>query len=293
MTARPAPPVERVRSRLRGALTPDQLDRIPDAYERLGRVAVVRLPEELRPAFSDIGTAYRDALGVETVLRRAGPVTGEFREPTVETIAGGPTETELLEHGIRYRLDVARIMFSAGNREERRRVGRMVRPGETVADLFAGIGYFTLPAAVTGRAGRVAACELNPNSYRYLVENLQRNRVADRVEPFLGDNRLAPLPPGEFDRVFLGYLPDAVPWLGRALPLLRPDGGWLHVHRVEGVRPSERDSESGVRTTLERLGGSVVSLEVREVKPYGPGRRHVVVDVHARPSGPAPENRAT
>ena len=293
MTARPAPPVERVRSRLRGTLPPEQLDRIPDAYERLGRVVVVRLPEELRPAFREIGTAYREALGVETVLRRAGPVAGEFRQPTVETIAGGPTETELLEHGIRYRLDAARIMFSAGNREERRRVGRLVRPGETVADLFAGIGYFTLPAAVTGRARRVIACELNPNSYRYLLENVQRNGVADRVEPILGDNRLAPLPPGEFDRVLLGYLPDAVPWLERALPLLGADGGWLHVHRVEGVRASERDSESEVRTALERLGGRVVSLEVREVKPYGPGRRHVVVDVQARPPHPESTLRTT
>lgn len=292
MTARPAPPVERVRRRLDGALRPEEVARIPGSYERLGRVALVRLPEELRPAFPSIGAAYRAELRVETVLRRAGPIAGDFREPSVEVIAGRSTETELVEHGIRYRFDAARIMFSAGNREERRRVGRLVRSGETVADLFAGIGYFTLPASVIGRAGRVVACEINPTSYRYLLENVERNRVADRVEPILGDNRIAPLPAGEFDRVLLGYLPDALPWLDRALPLLRSDGGWLHLHRIEGVRETERRSESEVRTVLERLGGEVVSLAAREVKPYGPGRRHVVVDVHARPPVPGSRPRA-
>jgi tRNA G37 N-methylase Trm5 len=36
-------------------------------------------------------------------------------------------------------------MFSRGNVNERRRMGQMKATGETALDLYAGIGYFTVP----------------------------------------------------------------------------------------------------------------------------------------------------
>jgi tRNA wybutosine-synthesizing protein 2 len=283
VTARPLAPVERVRVRVASTAGAPSAALLPEGYQRLGRVLVVKLPEELRARFPEIGEAYRRELGVETVLCRSGPIAGDWRVPATETIAGGPTETEVREHGLRYRFDAAQLMFAAGNRSERLRAGRLVRPGEVVADLFAGIGYFTLPAAVLGRARRVVACEANPLSHRYLVENIERNGVADRVSTFAGDNRKAPLLAGQFDRVFLGLLPSAVPWVDRALPLLRADGGWLHVHGIEGVRPGGEEVAAELRRRLELLGGAVDSLTPREVKAYGPGRRHVVVDARVVP----------
>ena len=74
--------------------------------------------------FPVIGQAYREVLGVATVLRSAGAVHGEFRQPSVERIAGTGSETTVLEHGVRFRFDAARIMFARGNREERHRFGR-------------------------------------------------------------------------------------------------------------------------------------------------------------------------
>jgi tRNA wybutosine-synthesizing protein 2 len=276
-------PVDRVRARLARDLPGAAVDELPGGYERLGRVVIVKLPETLRPHFSAIGEAYRHELAVATVLRRAGPIRGDFRLPAVEVLAGSSTTTEVIEHGIRYRFDAARMMFSAGNRTERRRAGDLVRPGEVVADLFAGIGYFTIPAARPGHAERVFACEANPESFRALEENLRVNHVLDRVTAFSGPNEAASLPDGGVDRVFLGYLPSAVPWVGRAVPLLRSEGGWLHVHHVEGVRGGPAEAAAVVRAAVERSGGAVTDLRAREVKPYGPGRLHAVVDVEVRP----------
>ena len=44
-----------------------------------------------------------------------------------------------------YSLDVTKCMFSSGNTTERQRMGRLQCAGETVVDLYAGIGYYTLP----------------------------------------------------------------------------------------------------------------------------------------------------
>ena len=277
-------PVERLRTVLAARAGPAAADTLPDGYVRLGSVLLVRWPETLRPHFGPLSAALAEALGARSVLRVAGPVEGELRRPAVERLFGEETETIVVEHGVRWRFDAARIMFAAGNRTERARAGRLVRPGETVVDLFAGIGYFAIPAAKVGRAARVVAVDRNPESVRYLRENVRRNGVEGIVEIHCGDNRTIDLPTGLADRVFLGYLPSAVPWIARALPLLRPGGGILHVHLVADARGAVPTAEAEVGAAVRAAGGVAVGpLRGRAVKPYGPGRTHVVVDAPVRP----------
>ncbi len=287
MRERAGAPAERVRRRVARAAGPSVACRLPDGYHRLGRVLVLRLDESLRPQFGLIGEAWREELGVGAVLRRAGEAAGELRLPRFERIAGTDAETEVVEYGVRYRLDAERLLFARGNRAERHRAGAVTRPGEVVADLFAGIGYFALPAAVHGRAARVWAVEKNPLAFRYLVENAARNGVADRIRPLRGDNREVELPAAAFDRVFLGYLPSAVPWVGRAVELLRPAGGTVHVHLAVGTREGRPGAEAEVGAALARAGAPAEALTSRTVKAYGPGKEHVVVDarVGSRPAG--------
>lgn len=49
------------------------------------------------------------------------------------------------ENGILYCFDATKCMFSSGNVSEKLRMANMDCTGETVVDLFAGIGYFVLP----------------------------------------------------------------------------------------------------------------------------------------------------
>ena len=271
-------PAERVRARLARVAGPRLAGEMPSGYQRLGRVLLLRLPPKLTAYRSEIGDAWRRELGVETVLTVTGPVRGEYRQPRVVRIAGDETETEVVEHGVRWRFDAARIMFAQGNRTERRRAGELVRPGETVVDLFAGIGYFTIPAAQAG-ARVVVAVEKNPIAVRYLGENVARNGVASRVHVVPGDNRTVTLPAAVADRVFLGYLPSSVPWIPRALELVRPTGAWLHVHLVsDAVRARERSTEEVAAALVREEASLAEPPGAREVKPYGPGRTHVVVD---------------
>ncbi len=278
-------PVERLRAELADRAGPELAAQLPNGYVRLGRVLLVRWPERLRPYFPELASGLAVALRARTVLRAAGPVEGELRTPRVEVLFGGETETEVVEDGVRWRFDAARVMFAAGNRTERARAGHLVQPGQNVVDLFAGIGYFAIPAARFGGAARVTAVDRNPVSIAYLAENARLNGVAAQVEPTLGDNRTVPLPSGQADHVFLGYLPSALPWLGRAVPLLRPTGGDLHVHLVADSRRAVAEAEARVARTIRDVGGTVDGLpKGRAVKPYGPGRTHVVVDVRVRPA---------
>jgi len=51
----------------------------------------------------------------------------------------------------------------------------MFKPEDIVADVFAGVGPFAVPAAKKGCA--VLGNDLNPNSAKYLLKNVEDNRV--------------------------------------------------------------------------------------------------------------------
>ena len=253
----------------------------PSSWAVLGSVVLVSMDGVPRPA--DVGEALLAMHGeADTVLAR-GDITGESRKPDVEVIAGeGDTETVHQEHGTTYAMDLAEVMFSPGNKAERARMGNAVGDGERVLDMFAGIGYFTLPMARAG--ARVTAVERNATTFEYLVENVVRNGVQNCVETYRADCRDVVAGGIEsaaddgfaFDRVVMGYY-EAHEYLPSALDAVEP-GGIVHMHEATpgGLVPDRPVGR--LRAAAESRGLPVEILATRDVKGYSEGVRHVVVD---------------
>ncbi|WP_209626938.1 class I SAM-dependent methyltransferase [Methanobacterium petrolearium] len=211
--------------------------------------------------------------GVNRVVR-LGRIKGPKREPDVEVLVGNGTETVHRENHCFFKLDVARIMWSKGNTTERKRMAKLVEEGETVVDLFSGIGYFTIPMAVHGNPGKIYAVEINPVAHAYLSENVEINHVQNVVEPVLGDCRDV-APRNVADRVLMGYIGNTDEYLNVAMEVLKSEG-IIHYHesvpdKLKFIRPSER-----VKRAAE--GFDVDILNQRVIKKYSPGVYHVVVD---------------
>ncbi|PSP85999.1 class I SAM-dependent methyltransferase family protein [Halobacteriales archaeon QS_6_64_34] len=264
--------------------TDAELDVAPSSWAVVGSVVLVAMGEAPRPG--EVGEALLALHGeADTVLARNG-ISGTHREPDVTVVAGeGDTETVHTEHGTEYALDLAEVMFSPGNKAERVRMGELVEPGERVLDMFAGIGYFTLPMARAG--AEVIAVEHNPTAFRYLVENTVRNGVDGLVHPYRADCREvieAGLDGGPVDRVVMGYYEASEPaddggfvYLDHALDALAP-GGILHMHEATPEqlvfdRPIER-----LEAAAANAGRSVEIRDTRRVKSHSEGVVHVVVD---------------
>ena len=83
------------------------------------------------------------------------------------------------------------------------------KPGETVADVGCGSGYFTYKFAnMVGPSGKVYATELNEAALSY-VEKL-RDRYSLNIEPVVSAMNDVKLPAGEFDKIFLCSMYHAV-----------------------------------------------------------------------------------
>ena len=273
--------------------TDDALESVPGSWAVIGSVILLTVPDDCHDE-----TALAEALleihgEADSVLADEGIANdgdaGTYREPRTRLLAGTrDTETIHTEHGTRYGLDPAKVMFSPGNQAERARMGEHVEPDEHVFDMFAGIGYFTLPMARAG--ARVTATELNSTAFRYLLENAMLNDVADRLDAYMTDCREIA---GEVDadRVVMGYYgradesddangtrtDEAHEFLPSALEAL-VDGGVVHYHEATPEprlwdRPIARLEAAG-----EAAGRDLEILEKRRVKSHSAGVEHIVVD---------------
>jgi tRNA wybutosine-synthesizing protein 2 len=247
---------------------------LPSKWEMFGNLAVIRLEAQLDEYECEIAEAYAVVLGLKAVLRDVGGIKGEYRQPVIRTLLGKDAVATHLENGIRYRFDATKIMFSSGNIEERLRMADLKCDGETIVDMFAGIGYFSIPLAVYQKPMKIIACELNPVAFQYLEENIALNQVSRIVKPVLGDNRDLP---GEdiADRVVMGYVKTTHEYLPTAIRLLK-SGGIIHYHET---CPNELLPNRPVQRILASAPeGKVDIMRMKEIKSYAPGVSHVVVD---------------
>jgi tRNA wybutosine-synthesizing protein 2 len=190
------------------------------------------------------------------------------RTPRARLVWGNGGEVGHKEDGLLYILDPEQVMFAMGNRQEKTRIARMVKEGrkpERIADMFAGIGYFTIPLAAAG--AQVHAMEINPVAFGYLVRSIEANDLASRIMPSLGDCRA--LLSGTYDRIVMGHF-DAVAMLPSALEHAA-GGSTLHVHSIG-------PAEDQIRSQVESAGFSA-TIHVHNVKKYRPHEWHVVQDV--------------
>uniref|UniRef100_A0A8C8VPC1 tRNA wybutosine-synthesizing protein 2 homolog n=1 Tax=Pelusios castaneus TaxID=367368 RepID=A0A8C8VPC1_9SAUR len=218
-----------------GRWSDELVDDLPRSWQRHGDLILLSensFRAALWKAFGPaVWEAVASALGARRIARHGRVSPDGVRSPTVTLLLGQDGWVEHVDNGIRYTFDVTRCMFSPGNITEKLRLASLSCAGEVLVDLYAGIGYFTLPYLVHAGAAFVHACEWNPHAVEALRKNLELNSVQDQCQIHQGDNRQLELQ-DVADRVNLGLLPSSEEGWPIACQLLRKDtGGILHIHQ--------------------------------------------------------------
>jgi len=260
-------------------LSKTELSLLPSSYQKIGDVVILNLKEELWKYEKEIGQILIEKIpNTRTACRRTGFIKNQYREPQVKVISGERnTETTHKEHGVIFKLNVNKIMFAKGNLNERKRITSLVKKGETIVDMFAGIGYFSIGIAKFSEPKKVYSIEINPIAHRYLCENIELNKVEGKIVPIHGDCVVEIPKLGRIaDRVVMGLLPSSKDYLLDAMKVVKLNGV-IHYHgtgKKEGWKKMLEDVE--VAADIKEF--KVELIKKIKVKSYAPKVYHWVLD---------------
>eukprot|EP01083_Nonionella_stella_P042400 114549_1 len=255
----------------------------------LGRGAFSEWPQKFTCAGSPLWTGVASALGAKRVARQQEIDPGLKRRSRVQMLLGDDGWVEHKENSIFYCFDVTKCMFSSGNGTEKMRMARICKPGEVVVDLYAGIGYFSLPFLIHGKVKHLYAFEWNEDAIHALKHNIRANKIdTSRVTIFEGDNRItSETLRNVADRVNLGLIPSSEDGWEPAVRALKRAGGTLHVH-ANVSQSDEREWAEGMRKKLAEISRKydrsweLTVVHIEKVKRYAPRVNHIVVDVECK-----------
>jgi tRNA (guanine37-N1)-methyltransferase len=126
--------------------------------------------------------------GAKSVFCQTSKIDGDYRLRQLEYLAGvNSTVAYYRENGCTFKVDVSNAYFSPRLSTERKRIALLVRDNETIANLFGGVGTFSILIARSNKTTRVYSVDSNLVAYNLCQANCSINGVNDRVVPLFGD----------------------------------------------------------------------------------------------------------
>ena len=173
---------------LEGVLTVNESEELFSAFDQVGDIIIVRIPDSLLSKKKIIGeTLLEQVKTAKSVFYQSSSVEGEFRTRNLEILAGeNKTETEYKEFGCRFIVDVEKAFFSPRLSTERDRIADLVQEGETVINMFGGVGMFSIIVAKRKKC-TVYNIDINPVAAKLCEKNIELNKLKGKVISINGD----------------------------------------------------------------------------------------------------------
>ena len=266
---------------LESVLSTKESDELISAFDQIGHIIIIRIPDSLISKKKLIGETLLDQVkSAKSIFYQSSSVDGEFRTRDLEILAGEDrTETEYKESGCRFLVDVRNVFFSPRLSSERTRIAEFVNNDEVVVNMFGGVGIFSIIAAKMKRC-TVFNIDINPLAAKLCKKNIAINRLVGNVISIEGDASqvINSQLENKSDRTLMLLPEKSDEFLDSAI-LTTKSGGiihyYSHIHadkKSDAAKLSEQHymQITPVKSTI--LGSKIV-------RPVGPRFYQTVVDV--------------
>ena len=265
---------------LASILTENESQQLISAFDQIGSIIIVRIPDSLISKKKIIGeTLLEQVKTTKSVFFQSSPVEGDFRTRNLELLAGDDkTETEYKESGCRFIVDVEKTFFSPRLSTERERISNLVNDNETIVNMFGGIGMFSILSAKK-KSCTVYNIDINPDASTLCEENTRLNKLKGNVISLNGDasdiikkelqnsaNRVLMLLPERSDE-----------FLDSAISSLKKNGilhYYSHIHADKKQDAAKLSENHFLKTNT--IHSKILNSKI--VRPIGPRFYQTVVD---------------
>jgi tRNA (guanine37-N1)-methyltransferase len=258
---------------------------LPTSYDIIGNIILIKLPEKLLDYQKDIGKALlKTHKNVNTVCL-SKPVTGELRIRNIKIIAGKKcTNTVHKEYGLQFFVDINKTYFSPRLANERKRLAKLVQPGETVVDMFAGVAPFSIMIAKYASPKIVYAIDKNKDAVTYAKQNIKHNKVVDKVEVCHADakniEKIFKKKNVKADRIIMNLPFSAYMFFPYALKIANEK---CNIHYYDIIK------EDSINNLIIKLNSdarenrvALTNLEVKKIKTYAPREFYIGINITAK-----------
>lgn len=266
-------------------LTQSELHKIFSAFDIIGDIVIIKIPECLMSKKELIGETILDNVKpAKSVFIQTSAIKGEYRVRDLEFLAGADkTETEYKEHGCRFKVDVVKAYFSPRLSTERLRVAELVRDNEVIINMFGGVGTYSILMAKKNQTCKVYNIDSNPVATELCRINAKLNKVEDKVICIFGDARevIEKQIGGKSNRVLMPLPEKAKEFVSSAIKALKEGNGIIHYfahirasNRKLGLHEGVIDTEDAFKNYHHNI------LQTRIVREVGPRLYQIVSDVY-------------
>ena len=266
---------------LESILTLEESNELISAFDQIGNIIIVRIPESLLIKKKIIGETLLDQVKIaKSVFYQSSAVEGNFRTRNLEILAGEDnTETEYKEFGCRFTVDVENAFFSPRLSTERERIANLIQDGEVMTNMFAGVGMFSIMAAKKKKC-TVFSLDINPVASKLCEKNIKQNKLAGDVISINGDSTeiIKEQLVDKSDRTLMLLPERSDEFLESAISTTKNNGiihYYSHIH-------ADKKSDAGKLSEEHYLSVTPVKSEIlssKIVRPVGPRYYQTVVDV--------------
>ena len=262
-------------------LPPKEADELISAFDQVGDIIIVRIPDLLLPKKKLIGqTLLEQVKSAKSVFYQSSSVEGEFRTRNLELLAGdAKTETEYKESGSRFIVDVRKAFFSPRLSSERMRIAKLVNDEEVVVNMFGGIGMFSIIAAKNKKCS-VYNIDINPDAANFCQKNIAINKLTGNVISIHGDasNVIEKQLKNKSDRTLM-LLPEKSDEFLNSAILATKNNGVIHYYSHIHADKKSDAAKLSEQHYLEITPVSSTILGSKIVRPVGPRFYQTVVDI--------------
>ena len=269
---------------LESILTPSESSELISAFDQIGDIIIVRIPDSLLVKKKIIGeTLLKEVKIARSIFYQSSPVEGDFRTRDLEVLAGeDKTETEYKEFGCKFTVDVKNAFFSPRLSTERERIANLIKDDEVVVNMFAGVGMFSVMAAKKKRC-IVYSIDINPTASRLCEKNIQANKLIGKIISINGEASqiIKEQLQNKSDRTLMLLPERSDEFLASAINATK-NGGIIHYY---SHIHADKKSDAGRLSEKHFLQVTPVNADIlgsKIVRPVGPRYYQTVVDVRIK-----------
>jgi tRNA (guanine37-N1)-methyltransferase len=280
---------QRLKTLLEDILTAEENRIVSSSYDMIGDIIILKIPERLLYKKYTIGKKVLENIeNVKSVFLQTSPVEGEYRIRKLELLAGdNDTITEYHEHGCRFIVDLSKVYFSPRLSTERLRIAKKIKDNEIVANMFAGVGTFSIVIANVNKTCKVYSIDSNTIANTLSQLNTKLNKLEDRVFTICGDAEhiASTIIAGKSNRVLMPLPEKSKRFVSSAIKALSNKGGTVHYFAHVKADNKKNALDEGMLDTGNAFNSYNHRIDTtRVIREVGPRLYQIVSDVYVNKS---------